>query len=292
MHRLIWPVCLFLATVIAACAPSAARPTGGAPLAAEGTLLRRIQDRGKIVIGIKYDAPGFGYMNPSTRHLEGFDVDLGRAIARELLGSADSVEFTQAKEADRIPYLNGGQADLILSTMTANDERAGQIDFTDAYYVAGQSLLVKSTSAILSYRDLSGFTVCSVGGTTSEKTIREKSPRAEVLLVATWPECVQALDAGRAQAVTSDDTVLLGLLQNAPDRYRIVGNQFTVEPYAGGLAKNHPETLAAVNDAIKRIKSSGEWKRIFEKNLKGLPVPSEPPPVSWRDVYQMRPSGA
>src|SRR3954452_8957819 len=100
------------------CAPATGSPSGGAAQAPAGTALRKVQDRGKIVIGVKYDVPTFGYLNPRNNTLEGFDVDLGKAIAREILGSDSAVEFKQAVSADRIPFLNTGQVDLVLSTMT------------------------------------------------------------------------------------------------------------------------------------------------------------------------------
>jgi putative glutamine transport system substrate-binding protein len=277
---------------LAGCAPRTGSPSGGVARAPEGTQLREIQDRGKLIVGVKYDGPGFGYLNPRTNQHEGFDVDLAKAIAREVLGSESAVEFREAKSADRIPFLNAGQVDLVLSTMTANAERAQQIDFTDAYYVAGQSLLVKKDSTIAGLRDLAGKTVCSATGSTSEKNIREKAPQAQVVLFGTYSECIQQVDNGRAEAVTTDDIVLFGYVKEAPDRYKLTGGQFTIEPYAGGVKKGSPELLKAVNDAMKNIKSSGEWKRIYERNLPGVAIPTNPPPVAWEDVYKMQPSGA
>lgn len=290
-------VLLLLAASLAlllACTPRTGS-SDGIPKAAEGTSLRKIQDRGKLTVGVKFDVPTFGYLNPrNNNQLEGFDVDLGRAIAREILGSESAVDFVQAASADRIPFLNTGQVDLILSTMTANEDRAQQIDFTDAYYVAGQSLLVKKDSTIGGIRDLGSKTVCSVSGSTSEKNIREKAPQAQVVLFGTYSECLPAVDTERADALSTDDSILLGFVFQSPDKYKMVGGQFTVEPYAGGIAKNNPELLSAVNDAIRKIKSSGEWKQLYEKNLTkatGVPVPKDPPPVAWRDVYAMQPSG-
>ncbi len=277
--------------VLSACTPRTGS-SGGVARAPDGTSLRRIQDRGKMMIGVKYDIPTFGYLNPRTNQLEGFDVDLGKAIVRVILGSESAADFTRANSADRIPFLNTGQADLILSTMTANEERAQQIDFTDSYYVAGQSLLVKKEATISGLKDVGSKTVCSISGSTSEKNIREKAPQAQVVLFGTYSECVQAMDTGRADAVTTDDIILLGYVKDGPDRYKVVGGQFTIEPYAGGVAKNNPELLKAINDAIKELKSSGEWRKIYEKNLPGVPVPHDPPPVAWQDVYKMQPAGA
>ena len=119
-----------LAAAILALLPACAPRTGssGVEKAAPGTSLRAIQDRGKLIVGVKYDVPTFGYLNPRTNQLEGLDVDLGKAIAREILGSESAFEPKQAVSADRIPFLTSGQVDLILSTMTANEERAQQID--------------------------------------------------------------------------------------------------------------------------------------------------------------------
>lgn len=288
-----------LVALLTACTGPAAAP-GGAPSsgsagiaqAPAGTMLRKVQDADKIVIGVKYDVPAFGYLNPRTNQLQGFDVDLGKAIVREVLGSDTKVEFKEAKSADRIPFLNNGQVDLVLSTMTANEDRAQQIDFTNAYYVAGQSILVRKDSTIRGIGDLAGKTVCSATGSTSEKNIREKAPQANVILFDTYSECVQTMDGGRADAVSTDDIILLGFVKDSPDRYKVVGGQFTIEPYAGGLAKGHPEFVKAVDDAIKKLKSSGEWKQIYERNLPGVPVPSSPPPEDWREVYKMQPQGA
>ena len=291
MRRGFFLLAAAILALLPACTPRTGS-SGGVARAPEGTSLRRIQDRGKLVIGVKYDIPTFGYLNPRNNNLEGFDVELGKAIAREVLGSESAVDFKQAVSADRIPFLNTGQVDLILSTMTANEERAQQIDFTDTYYIAGQSLLLKKADAAIGgIRDLSGKTVCSVSGSTSERNIREKAPQAQVVLFGTYSECVQAMDSGRAEAVTTDDIILLGFAKDAPDRYKVVGGQFTIEPYAGGIAKNNPELLSAVNEAIKKVKSSGEWRTIYERNLPGVPIPSLPP-VAWQDVYKMQPSGA
>jgi len=281
--------------ITSACAPqSGASGTGGqlngAVPAPSGSLLRKVQDRGKIIIGVKYDIPTFGYLDPRSNQLQGFDVDLGKAIAREMLGNESKAEFTQARSADRIPFLNSGQVDLVLSTMTANEERAREIEFTETYYIAGQSLLVARDSSITGIRDLAGKNVCSVSGSTSEKNLREKAPQAQVMLFGTYSECVQSLDTRRSDAVTTDDIILLGFAKDAPERYKVVGGQFTIEPYAGGVARNNTEFLAAVNAAIRSIKASGEWKRIYEKNLPGVAVP-EPPPADWREVYRMQPSG-
>jgi putative glutamine transport system substrate-binding protein len=287
---------LLAASLVVACSGGASGGTGaqpaskGIPKAAEGTALRKIQDRGKFVAGVKYDQPTFGYLNPKTNKLEGFDIDLSKAIAREILGNEDAIEFKQAVSKDRIPFLEQGVVDFIAATMTANEDRAKQIEFTDTYYVAGQSLLVPKNSDITGLASLNGKSVATVKGSTPEQNIRQKAPGANVVLFDTYSECIAAMDSGRAQAVTTDDIILLGYQQQSPDKYKVVGGQFTVEPYAVGIPKGQMDVLDAVNTAMRSIVKSGEWAKIYEKNLGGK-APA-PPPQDWREVYKMKPSGA
>lgn len=282
-----------LTVLLAACAPAAPAPAGeqrGLPLAPEGTGLRKVQDRGRIIVGVKYDVPTFGLLNPVTNRLEGFDVDLAKAVAREILGDENAIEFVEAISRNRIPFLEQGVVDLIASTMTANEERAQQVDFTYTYYVAGQSLLVPKNSTITGIQDLRGRPVGTVKGSTSEQNIRQKAPEADVVLFDTYSEAVAAMDSGRLVAVTTDDSILFGFVYNAPDKYKVVGGQFTVEPYAMAVAKGNTTLLEAVNNALAKIMESGEWARLYEKNFGGLGLKAPPPPPrDWREVYRMQP---
>ena len=266
-------------------AGGAAGPVAQAP---EGTLLRTIQDRGNIVIGVKYDQPGFGFLNPTTNELEGFDVDLGRAIAERIFGDEDAVEFKEAISRNRIPYLNDGTVDLVIATMTANEERAQEIDFSDTYYVAGRSLLVKSDSDITGIQDLAGKTVATNKGSTSETNIRELAPEANVDLYDTYADGLQAVLSGRADALTTDDIILYGFQNQNEDTTKVVGGQFTQEPYAIGLPKDSPELQEVVNQVIRDLKSNGGWAELYREHVSTEDVP-EAPPQEWRDVYENQP---
>ncbi len=279
--------------VVTACAPSApSAPAGGpaAPAATKGiakapagTLLRKIQDRGKIIAGVKYDVPTFGYLNPVTNKLEGFDVDMVKGIANYIFGDPEAVEWKQAVSKDRLPFLKEGVTDIIASTMTITEDRTKEIDFADTYYAAGQALLVPANSTITGIKDLGGKKVATAKGSTSEENIRKKAPTAEVILFDTYSEAVQAMDTNRADAVTTDDIILYGYVKQTPNKYKVVGGQFTVEPYGIGVAKGNPELLAAVNEAVRKMIAGGDWAKIYEKNLPGSKAPS-PPPADWRKV--------
>lgn len=282
-----------LALVAGACAPSTppvSAPGSTAPAAAKGipkapagTLLRTVQDRGKIIAGVKYDIPTFGYLNPVTNKLEGFDIDIVKGVANYIFGDPEAVEFKQAVSKDRIPFLKDGVVDIVASTMTITEDRTKEIDFAETYFVAGQSLLVPANSTIKSIADLSGKKVATVKGSTSETNLRTKAPGAEVILFDTYSEAVQAMDTNRADTVTTDDIILYGYVKQAPNKYKVVGGQFTVEPYGIGVAKGNAELLNAVNEALRGMIKSGDWGKIYEKNLPGSKAPG-PPPADWRKV--------
>ncbi|HEY0605266.1 MAG TPA: glutamate ABC transporter substrate-binding protein [Herpetosiphonaceae bacterium] len=266
-------------------AASTGASTGGEalPQAPEGSALRAIQDRGKLIAGVKYDVPLFGFLNPTTNKVEGFDVEIAREVAKKIFGNPDAIEFKEAISKNRIPYLTDGTVDIVVSTMTANAERAEQIDFSDTYYVAGQSLLVKKGSDVQNIDGVKGKVVATVKGSTSEKNIREKAPEATVELYDTYADAVQALQSGRADAVTTDDIILYGFQSQNPDQLEVVGGQFTKEPYAIGIKKGSTELTEVVNTTLREIKDSGRWGEIYKQFIPEQEVPAVPP-QDWREV--------
>jgi putative glutamine transport system substrate-binding protein len=252
------------------------------PKAAAGTLLRKIQDRGKIVVGVKYDVPMFGLLNPATKKVEGFDVDVAKEIAAAIFGNPDAIEFKETVSKNRIPFLQDGTVDIVVSTMTINAEREQQIDFSVVYFLAGQSLLVPKASAIANINDLAGKKVGTTKGSTSENNIRAKAPKADVKLFDSHAEAVAALDAGQLDAVTTDDNILIGFQAQEPNKWKLVGGQFTKEPYGIGIAKGHPELVEIVNTVVEDLKTSGKWKVLYKKNIPT--TPPEPPIDDWRKI--------
>src|SRR5918998_235647 len=148
-----------------------------------GTTLGDIQAKGEITIGVKFDVPPFGFKNTGSGDVEGFDVDLGKAIAEKL---GVEPKFIEAISDNRIPFLEKGTADVILSTMTINAERVGQINFSDPYYIARGRVLVKEGSDITGVADLAGKNVCTALGSTYEANLEKQAPEAKLKLVDSY----------------------------------------------------------------------------------------------------------
>ena len=248
-------------------APSTTRAAGF-------STLDQIKQRGVLKVGVKYDAPPFGVLNPRTQQVEGFDVDVARAIAGKLLGDPKKIQFVQVTSQNRIPLLQGGDIDLFIATATITPARLKEIDFSDVYYISGQSLLVKKGSPVKTYRDLAGHAVCSVTGSTPEQTIRRLVPQTNVQTFETYPECFQALLGGRVDAMTTDEGILIGFEQQAKDQTEIVGGRFTFEPYGIGIAKGNGSLTGAVNGALAAIAKDGDYAKFYKSDL-GRDVPRD-----------------
>jgi polar amino acid transport system substrate-binding protein len=262
--------------------PSPSAPASPAATAfPANSYMAKIVQRGKLVAGVKQDVLLFGYLNPRTNQIEGFDVDVVKEIVKALFNgdaSAARLELKPVTSAQRIPSLQEGSVDLVAATMTITDERKQQIDFSDVYYAAGQRVLVKKDSAATGIKDLDkpDKTICAAKGSTSEQNITTYAPSAQKLLFDGYAECLTALQQGRTDAVSTDDVILSGLAEQDPNT-KLVGDKFTDEPYGLGIAKTSTGFKEFVDGVLRQIKQNGRWKAIYQQWLgKYGPVPDPP----------------
>jgi glutamate transport system substrate-binding protein len=238
------------------------------------TTMGKIQDRGTIRIGVKYDVPPFGFLNPQTDEVEGFDVEMGRIIADEL---GVEPEFVEAISDNRIPFLQQGEVDLILSTMTINQERDLEIEFSEPYYIAHGRILVPGDSDIQGVEDLAGKKVCTALGSTYEETIREEAPDAELRLVDTYSECLELLQNGAVDAESTDDVILTGqIIQD--DTLKMVGDELTTEPYGAGIKEGDKEFQKFVSDTFAAAEEDGRWEELYQEWVGQYVDQQQPPP--------------
>lgn len=232
---------------------------------AKQDVLKQAQDNNEIIWGIKYDTRLFGMMNIETREVEGFDIDIAKALTEEMLGKDATATFVEVTSKTRIPLLKNGNINAIIATMTISEERKKQVDFSDVYFDAGQSLLVKKGSPITNVKDLdSSFTVLAVKGSTSAINIRAAAPEARILELENYAECFTALQSGQGDAMTTDNAILLGMASEN-NNYELVGGSFTEEPYGIAINKNQKNFTKAINDALKTIHENGIYDEIYKK---------------------------
>ena len=248
-----------------------------------GTKMAELAEAGSITVGTKFDQPGFGLRNPQTQQPEGFDVEIAKIIAAELGIPEDGIEWVETVSANREPFIQNGQVDIVAATYTINDKRKEVVDFAGPYYVAGQDIMVAkgNPEGIEGPEDLAGKTVCSVEGSTPAEKIRTDYPEAQLTTFDVYSKCADALANGQVQAVTTDNVILTGLVAGSNGAFELVGNPFTEEPYGIGLAKGDDEFRNFINDVLEQSFEDGSWAEAWDRTagaITGTEAP-EPPTV-------------
>jgi len=247
-----------------------------------GTTMAELNEAGSITVGTKYDQPGFGLLQPDGDP-EGFDVEIAKIIAAELGIAEGDIEWTETVSANREPFIQNGQVDMVVATYTINDTRKQVVDFAGPYYVAGQDIMVAAGNPedIQGPEDLAGKTVCSVEGSTPAQNIRDNYPEAQLTTYDVYSKCADDLANGNVQAVTTDNVILTGLIEGSDGAFELVGNPFTEEPYGIGLTKGDQAFRDFLNDTLEQSYEDGTWAAAWDRTagaISGTEAP-EPPAV-------------
>ncbi|GAA5045043.1 glutamate ABC transporter substrate-binding protein [Nocardia callitridis] len=254
------------------------RPTGEGK-SARGKALDAIRARGRLIVGLDTGSNLFSFRDPISGVIVGFDADIAREVARDLLGSPDLVEYHTLSSAERIEALKNHDVDMVAKTMTITCERRQSVTFSTVYVLAHQRVLAVKDSGVNSIEDLAGKRVCIVGGTTSIDHIRQIQPTATILTVPTWADCLVVLQQRQADAVSTDDAVLAGLA--AQDPYTtLIGGSISEEPYGIGIPKGDDDLVRFVNGTLERLRGDGTWTALYNRWLPVLgPTPPPPTPI-------------
>ncbi|MEV7616363.1 glutamate ABC transporter substrate-binding protein [Streptomyces sp. NPDC089799] len=242
----------------------------------------RAKKRGRLIIGVKEDQPYLGEKDPATGRYSGFDIEVARMLAASLGFDPDKqIEFRTVASANRETALQNGQIDYYVGTYTINDKRKKQVGFAGPYYMAGQSLLVrKDEKDIKGPEDLAGKRVCSAAGSTPYQRLEREYPKTVLVAYDTYSACVDNLLSYQVDAVSTDDTILLGYAAKVPEELKVVGKPFSKEPYGVGVPRNDTALRLALDDALAAHEKNGDWKKAYDATLglSGNPAP-QPPPI-------------
>ncbi len=224
-----------------------------------------IVQRDKLIVGVRNDAPPFGFKDKDG-NIIGYDIDLARLIAKGILGSEKKVELVPVTASNRIMKLNSGEVDCLIATMSITEQRQQFLNFSTPYYIAGQAILVKSSSKAASLRDFEGKRLIIVFGSTSEKNLRSNVPEVIVIGYKTYNDAYNALKAGKADGIVADDTILLGFSTNDKS-VKLLPKRYSKEPYAVVFRKDENSTRlnAKINYIIENLQSTGRLNRLQEK---------------------------
>ncbi|MER5731304.1 glutamate ABC transporter substrate-binding protein [Streptomyces sp. NPDC002138] len=245
----------------------------------ESRTWEKAKRRGHLVVGAKEDQPYMGEKDPASGRYSGFDIEIARMMSASLGFDPKTIEFKTIASANRETALQNGQIDYYVGTYTINDNRKKQVGFAGPYYLAGQSLLVRrDEKGINGPADLAGKKVCSAAGSTPYQRLQKDFPKAVLVAYDTYSVCVDNLLTYQVDAVSTDDSILLGYAAKVPDELKVVGKPFSEEPYGIGVPRSDTALRLALDDALAENEKDGNWTKAYDATLglSGVPAPKPP----------------
>jgi polar amino acid transport system substrate-binding protein len=237
---------------------------------------------GYLNVGVDQNTLLWGYRNPGTGLLEGFDIDMVKQVAKAIFGPnfMSHLHFVIVPNADRQKDVSNGTVDLVAETMTITCGRQDgsdgpKVDFSSEYYDAHQEVLVPKESTINSLDDLSGKRVCAAQGSTSLATLKDRVPGVHLWEAPNETDCLVMLQQGQIDAISTDDTILDGFIAQDPNLQILVGQAgpFTLsdEPYGMAISAQHPDFVRFVNAVLAEEnvdQTDGTWANLWRQDLK------------------------
>ena len=236
--------------------------------------LKKIKDSKTVTLGYRESSIPFSYVNKVGDPI-GYSIDLCNAVvdevSKELEGVEIAVNYKKVTAETRIPAVKSGEVDLECGSTTANFERKKEVAFSPIFFIAGTKLLVPRSSGISSYRDLRDKTVVVTAGTTNEAAVRAISDKQHLgirfLVGNDHAESFAMLKEGKADAFATDDALLYGLVATSRlgDRYHVVGEYLSYDPYGLMYRKDDPDFAAIVDRTFGRLAQSRELVQLYNK---------------------------
>jgi putative glutamine transport system substrate-binding protein len=232
----------------------------------KGAGVDAIKDAGVLKVGVKEDVPNFGLRNTDTDVIEGFEVDIAKMIAAEILGDADAIELTPVTAKTRGPLLDNGELDLVIATFTITEERKLTYNFSTPYYTDAVGLMVKKDAGYAGLADMDGAVIGVAQSATSKDAVTAEADKLGISVsfseYATYPEIKAALDSGRIDAFCVDGSILGGYMD---DTTMILPDRFSPQDYGVASKLDNTDLADAVDKMITGWIDDGTMDELIAK---------------------------
>ncbi|GFZ32457.1 amino acid ABC transporter substrate-binding protein [Clostridium zeae] len=257
---------LALTLTLAGCSSAPSKTATNSGASSKPADIQKIIDRGTLKVGVKVDVPKYGYKDPSTGKIDGFEIDIAKAVAKKILGDENKVDLQAVTAKTRGPLLDSGEIDMVAATFTITDERKKSYNFSDPYFTDGVGLLVKKDAGINSFKDLNGKKIGVAQSSTTKKALQDEADKQGIKVTfsefASYPEIKTALSSGRVDCFSVDGAILLGYLD---DNTKILSDKFSPQNYGIASKKDNTELAKVINETITEMKSSGDLQKLIDK---------------------------
>jgi aspartate/glutamate/glutamine transport system substrate-binding protein len=259
-------VILALGLLVAGCGSSAPAPKAAAPADSTPPEIKAIKDRGVLKAGVKVDVPKFGFKDPKTGKIEGFEIDLVKILAKKILGDENKIDIQGVVAKTRGPLLDNGDVDTVIATFTITEERKKSYNFSDPYYTDGVALMVKKALGAKSLKELDGKKIGVAQSSTSRKALQAEADKLGIkvsfLEFGTYAEVKAALDSGRVDCFSIDAAILLGYMD---DSVVILPDRYSPQEYGAATKLNNKALAKLIDDTLNDMKKSGEMDKLLQK---------------------------
>jgi putative glutamine transport system substrate-binding protein len=257
---------LALTLTLAGCSSAPSKTASSNGTSSKPADIQKIIDRGTLKVGVKVDVPKYGYKDPSTGKIDGFEIDIARAVAKKILGDESKIDLQAVTAKTRGPLLDSGEIDMVAATFTITEERKKSYNFSDPYFTDGVGLLVKKDSGISSFKDLNGKKIGVAQSSTTKTALQDEANKQGIKVTfsefASYPEIKTALSSGRVDCFSVDGAILLGYLD---DNTKILSDKFSPQNYGIASKKDNTELAKVINETITEMKSSGDLQKLIDK---------------------------
>jgi polar amino acid transport system substrate-binding protein len=272
MKRLIAMTAFVAAAVAAIAAFGASARTEATPASPQKlerarlpALPANIRRRGRFLIGVKCDAPPFGYINVRGENA-GFDVEIARWFSRFAFGRPNRLRFECTPTPAREPALTSGRVDMVIATFTYTRDRDTRIDFSRAYYKATGRLLVKNDQPNALLDQIGSRNIVTTSGSIYDRWVRRCFPNARLTVTDNFTNAALTFNQGRADTLMWDDSVLVGIA--AADRSsKLTTDTFLALPYGIGMRQGNTALVRWVNSRLELMRKADRFMTLLRNNV-------------------------
>jgi polar amino acid transport system substrate-binding protein len=241
-----------------------------APLAARADALEDVMKKKLIRIAVPQDFPPFGSVGTDLKPL-GLDIDVAEMIARDL---GVKLELVPVSSANRIPYLQTGKVEAIISSLGKNPEREKTIDFSKAYAPFFNGVFGPADIKVSKIEDVGARTMGVTRGSVEDIEISKLLPSGNIKRYEDNNSTISAFLSGQVELIATGNVVAAAIIAKNPPRKPETKFLIKNSPCYIGIGKNEPKLMAKLDDIIDKARADGRLDKIAQKWL-GQPLPKD-----------------